>query len=230
MAADARHVVGDPSKEMVVMDACYCSQCHGCPLTSHVSLVILRPLSSLIYIWIPHSVERCSSTMLFHAALALVSMAAGLATATDEPPTCTDGGTLYCCQATFAGDLPLVVSLSNITGYNLTPEDVNCLGSESSLFLRPAAGTDETPSQRARPARERLRRRLHLLPGHRLCSHCRSLLLQAARRLRWRQGKLHKRPRRLPRPSVKKSSASFSVHLLPRGGSAFLGPSRARDH
>ena len=53
-----------------------------------------------------------------------------LASAAPEAPTCTDGGTLYCCQSTLAGDLPLIETLANVACYNLTPEDVNCIYSE----------------------------------------------------------------------------------------------------
>lgn len=52
-------------------------------------------------------------------------------------PVCTDGGTLYCCQATFSGGLLPVVLASNLTCYDLTPEVVNCIISMSSL---PRAG------------------------------------------------------------------------------------------
>lgn len=47
--------------------------------------------------------------------------------------TCTAPSVLTCCQATFAGDLPTVQFLANLTGYTLDPRDVNCLGSESGL-------------------------------------------------------------------------------------------------
>ncbi|KAF2397291.1 hypothetical protein EJ06DRAFT_551297 [Trichodelitschia bisporula] len=38
-----------------------------------------------------------------------------------------NGGTPYCCQATFAGDLPPIISLAHLTGFPLNPNDVNCL-------------------------------------------------------------------------------------------------------
>ncbi|KAF2239066.1 hypothetical protein EV356DRAFT_502001 [Viridothelium virens] len=56
-----------------------------------------------------------------------------LAWAAPEPPTCTDGGTLYCCQSTLAGDLPLIETLANVSCYNLTPEDVNCIGTDAPI-------------------------------------------------------------------------------------------------
>ncbi|KAI1367695.1 hypothetical protein F5Y08DRAFT_336484 [Xylaria arbuscula] len=35
-----------------------------------------------------------------------------------------NGGELQCCRVTIAGDLPLVVFLADIYGYNLNPNDV----------------------------------------------------------------------------------------------------------
>ena len=37
-------------------------------------------------------------------------------------------GLLRCCQATLAGDLPIVKALATLTGYPLDPRDVNCIG------------------------------------------------------------------------------------------------------
>lgn len=48
-------------------------------------------------------------------------------TATAQTLTCTDGGTLHCCQATFVGDLPLTVFLSGEADYSLTLADVDCI-------------------------------------------------------------------------------------------------------
>lgn len=45
----------------------------------------------------------------------------------DDPPVCTDGGTLYCCQATFSGAPAPIVAASNLTCYDITPEVVNCI-------------------------------------------------------------------------------------------------------
>lgn len=36
-----------------------------------------------------------------------------------------NGGQLQCCRATVAGDLPIVVFLAAVYGYNLNPNDVN---------------------------------------------------------------------------------------------------------
>ncbi|KAI0508818.1 hypothetical protein F5B22DRAFT_649715 [Xylaria bambusicola] len=36
-----------------------------------------------------------------------------------------NGGELQCCRVTIAGDLPIVVFLAEIYGYNLNPNDVN---------------------------------------------------------------------------------------------------------
>ncbi|KAI3318994.1 hypothetical protein HD806DRAFT_299694 [Xylariaceae sp. AK1471] len=36
-----------------------------------------------------------------------------------------NGGELQCCRAAIAGDLPIVVFLAKIYGYNLNPNDVN---------------------------------------------------------------------------------------------------------
>ncbi|KAI0444673.1 hypothetical protein F4803DRAFT_238316 [Xylaria telfairii] len=38
-----------------------------------------------------------------------------------------NGGALQCCRVTVAGDLPIVVFLAKIYGYNLNPNDVNGL-------------------------------------------------------------------------------------------------------
>ena len=43
-------------------------------------------------------------------------------------PTCTNGGTPLCCQGTFAGDLPTIITLAGLSGYQLNPNDVNCIG------------------------------------------------------------------------------------------------------
>ncbi|KAI1291654.1 hypothetical protein F5Y03DRAFT_28785 [Xylaria venustula] len=49
---------------------------------------------------------------------------------TDPSPECAvkrggNGGHLQCCRATVAGDLPVVVFLAKVIGYNLNPNDVN---------------------------------------------------------------------------------------------------------
>lgn len=54
--------------------------------------------------------------------LAVLAMALAQTT-----PACTDGGTLYCCQATFAGHNALVVAAVDLACYDLTPADVNCI-------------------------------------------------------------------------------------------------------
>ena len=97
-----------------------------------------------------HTVARkgyihVSANMLVPFTLAALLAASSLAA--PEPPVCTDGGTLHCCQASFAGDLPLIEALAGVACYNLvgilqtyvmaaeisfaqTPEDVNCIGSK----------------------------------------------------------------------------------------------------
>ncbi|KAI0545950.1 hypothetical protein F4679DRAFT_443225 [Xylaria curta] len=42
-------------------------------------------------------------------------------------------GTLQCCRATVAGDLPIVVFLAAIYGYSLNPNDVNGLVCEDQI-------------------------------------------------------------------------------------------------
>lgn len=44
---------------------------------------------------------------------------------------CTNGGTPLCCQGTFAGDLPSVIALAELTSYPLNPNDINCIGGGS---------------------------------------------------------------------------------------------------
>lgn len=43
------------------------------------------------------------------------------------PPTCTDGGQLHCCQATFSGSLAPVTLAADLLCYDLTPAVVNCI-------------------------------------------------------------------------------------------------------
>jgi len=51
-------------------------------------------------------------------------------------PECAavNGGELTCCQATLAGDLPLVVYLAETYGYTLNPDDVNGIYCKSFLL------------------------------------------------------------------------------------------------
>ncbi|KAI0878225.1 hypothetical protein GGS24DRAFT_14038 [Hypoxylon argillaceum] len=44
-----------------------------------------------------------------------------------------NGGELLCCRVAVAGDLPIVVFLAKIYGYNLNPNDVNGLVCDDSL-------------------------------------------------------------------------------------------------
>lgn len=47
----------------------------------------------------------------------------------DWPIDCShNGGQPYCCQGTFAGDLPVITLLAGLTNYPLNPNDVNCIG------------------------------------------------------------------------------------------------------
>lgn len=50
----------------------------------------------------------------------------------DWPIDCShNGGQPYCCQGTFAGDLPVITLLAGLTSYPLDPNDVNCIGGKS---------------------------------------------------------------------------------------------------
>ncbi|QDS76923.1 hypothetical protein FKW77_004442 [Venturia effusa] len=47
----------------------------------------------------------------------------------DWPIDCShNGGMAYCCQGTFAGDLPAITLLAGLTKFPLNPNDVNCIG------------------------------------------------------------------------------------------------------
>ncbi|KAH8668750.1 hypothetical protein BX600DRAFT_262538 [Xylariales sp. PMI_506] len=46
-------------------------------------------------------------------------------------------GELQCCRATVAGDLPLVVSLAQVFGYQLNPNDINGLVCDENLASCP---------------------------------------------------------------------------------------------
>jgi hypothetical protein len=47
----------------------------------------------------------------------------------DWPIDCsTNGGQPYCCQGTFAGDLPVITLLAGLTAFQLNTNDVNCIG------------------------------------------------------------------------------------------------------
>ncbi|KAH9904309.1 hypothetical protein F4778DRAFT_789894 [Xylariomycetidae sp. FL2044] len=52
----------------------------------------------------------------------------------DPSPACAavNGGELQCCQGTLAGDLPLVVFLAELYGYELNPNDVNGISCQHS--------------------------------------------------------------------------------------------------
>jgi hypothetical protein len=76
--------------------------------------------------------------------LSILSLAAAIATphadshlvqleprANPVPDCSVNGGTALCCQGTFAGDLPIVVTLAGFSPLiKLNPNDVNCIGSE----------------------------------------------------------------------------------------------------
>lgn len=49
-------------------------------------------------------------------------------------PNCTNGGTIYCCQATVAGELPLVEFLADAVDFKLTPNDINCIEGGKTQF------------------------------------------------------------------------------------------------
>ncbi|CZT25168.1 uncharacterized protein RCC_10897 [Ramularia collo-cygni] len=67
-----------------------------------------------------------SSTLAALSTVLLANAAPQLPTGW-EAPTCTDGGQLHCCSATFAGDLAPVTLLSDLACYDLTPADTNCI-------------------------------------------------------------------------------------------------------
>ncbi|TID20085.1 hypothetical protein E6O75_ATG07545 [Venturia nashicola] len=47
----------------------------------------------------------------------------------DWPIDCShNGGQPYCCQGTFAGDLPAITLLAGLINFPLNPNDVNCIG------------------------------------------------------------------------------------------------------
>lgn len=64
--------------------------------------------------------------------VSLASPAALEARRTDWPINCSNNGGLpYCCQGTFAGDLPAITLLAGLTNFPLNPNDVNCIGGKS---------------------------------------------------------------------------------------------------
>jgi hypothetical protein len=71
-------------------------------------------------------------TIIFLVALfgiAFASPAALEERRADWPIDCSNnGGTAFCCQGTFAGDLPVIVTLAGLTSFQLNPNDVNCIG------------------------------------------------------------------------------------------------------
>jgi hypothetical protein len=73
-------------------------------------------------------------TLLALSALAAVTFAQSYYQ-NPSAPTCTDGGQLHCCQATFSGGLAPVKMLADLACYDLTPAVVNCIICESVLFL-----------------------------------------------------------------------------------------------
>lgn len=42
-------------------------------------------------------------------------------------PDCNNGGSLYCCQATVAGNFRVVQFLADAVDFKLTPNDINCI-------------------------------------------------------------------------------------------------------
>lgn len=68
---------------------------------------------------------------LFLILLSSIAQAApldtGLATLEARDSTCSNGGEPLCCQATVAGDMPLIISLAELAGVPLDPNDVNCI-------------------------------------------------------------------------------------------------------
>jgi hypothetical protein len=45
------------------------------------------------------------------------------------------GGTAVCCQATFAGDLPIIITLASVSHIPLNMNDVNCILGKSNAHL-----------------------------------------------------------------------------------------------
>lgn len=52
-------------------------------------------------------------------------------TSTGAGQTCTNGGELFCCQATLAGDTKIVQAAAALAGYKLNHNDITCILSES---------------------------------------------------------------------------------------------------
>lgn len=85
---------------------------------------------------------RLASVATFFSALALTTGLPSDLSASDLekrgnnwPIDCSNnGGTALCCQGTFAGDLPVIVALAGLTSFPLNPNDVNCIGSTSSML------------------------------------------------------------------------------------------------
>jgi len=48
-------------------------------------------------------------------------------------PTCTDGGKLHCCEATFTGDNDIIEAAADLVCYNLTPAVVNCILTDDTI-------------------------------------------------------------------------------------------------
>jgi hypothetical protein len=46
-----------------------------------------------------------------------------------------NGGTAVCCQVTFAGDFPIIITLASVSHIPLNMNDVNCILGKSSLHF-----------------------------------------------------------------------------------------------
>lgn len=61
---------------------------------------------------------------------------------TRAEPACTEGETLYCCQAAVAGDTKLIQFAAAVAKYELNPNDVTCVLSEPIWTERSALEED----------------------------------------------------------------------------------------
>ena len=82
-----------------------------------------------IKIWLGILTTTLLTTPATTTAIALPDTAKPAIQARDwTAPICNNGGKAFCCQGTFAGDLPLIVALAGLTSFPLNPNDINCIG------------------------------------------------------------------------------------------------------
>lgn len=86
-----------------------------------------------------------SFRLILTIALFIASTRAGQTctnTSTGAGQTCTNGGESFCCQATVAGDTKIIQAAATLAGYELDPNDITCILSESNSTDRPALQED----------------------------------------------------------------------------------------